>query len=139
MNRLRIALAFVLLWTGTALPGLTQKASSSTDTAGTPVTFTSTITNSSAITWSGLTLTETLPSWVQYDSSSISTTGGSCTASATTPVKLTCNVGTRTTPATATVAVTVTPNSTGTLTNAVTLNASGYTFTITATASVTVG
>jgi uncharacterized repeat protein (TIGR01451 family) len=127
------------LWTGTALPTVAEVASATTDSAGSPVTFTTTITNRSAISWSGLTLTETLPSWVSYDSSSVSTTGGTCTASTTTPVKLTCNVGSLATAATATVGITLTPNATGTLTNTVALSATGLGFSNTAKATVTVG
>src|SRR5262249_16713423 len=107
---------------------LSQAVSAGPYTSGSPVTFTTTITNTGAITWSGLTLTDTLPAGLTYDSSKISTSGGSCTASTTTPVKLTCAVGTLAAPKAATVAITLTPTQSGKLTNTVALTPSGYSY-----------
>lgn len=120
------------LWTGTAIPTVSETVSPTSTTVGSPVTFKATITNPSSASAPGVTLTSTLPSSATFVSATPSQ--GTCTNNSG---KLSCSLGLLAGGGgTATVAITLTPNATGSLSDSVTVAESGFSNSASAAAKV---
>lgn len=103
----------------TADLGLSLSTSVSSLNIDEGVTYTMTITNNGPDSAGGVTVTDTLPAEITLDTSSLSTTQGSCTGTSS----LECNLGTLDSGGTATVIFNATASATGTVSNSALVSA----------------
>jgi uncharacterized repeat protein (TIGR01451 family) len=126
--------AGIALWTATKFPiTVTEAASPTTTTVGSPATFTATVSNTGKTSASGVTLTSSVPANASFGSATPSQ--GSCSLTAGT---IKCPLGNIAASGSATVSIVLTPTATGTLKDTVKVSETGVSYTNSATAKVTV-